>query len=1082
MLQPNDWLPTRSSFEDRGSPRDFLIESNIGRAIPQPMQDMRRTQDSVGREGRDTRLDDGRQTAVTSMKPQVPHKKPTLAAKFSDRLLLNPLATSSETAVTPQIKQNTVNALSNFSPVGLKSRDRVNSDASWVERLRADSDASSQADIFRDESRSPEKNFAKGRRSPKKMTRSSRVQSNASWVETLDSPVRDVDDQYRHQLAREIVESEHETHIPSLPPRPAKVDDTPDLGVRAPPSLPRQPTTSRTTRSTHDQSRSTSAASRSTVPDRQDMTFTVSQSAVAPQVYPQASSRVPSAASSTVSLIAPPTVPPPRRSLDRRREITPDKTMIPPTSIAQPTARTSFLLKVSSDTSLSEKTLETSNLIFPDISAYNRRPPTWRQRPSQIHTEYDTRLLAVSGDLVCTSGFITRVWDVRTGQQIMNVVHPENFKVTAIAFKPAPTTNAASSQVWLGTSTGELHELDVRTQRIVDTSQRAHKGREVVKIYAQRLRLFTLDSAGNFAVWKSGKDGSPSLQSQFQLFHTQRGYTASVQCGSQIWIATGRDVRIYKPAASSESDFQVGHISLLQMNIGEVTSAATVETQPDLIYFGHTDGKISICSRSSMRCMSTVHVSLNKIGHIFGAGQYLWTGFGTGTIQVYDTSVTPWNTMKEWPAHSKQISSISCDISSLTATDGLRVVTLGADNIIKLWDGLFEDDWVEQRLHLADSSFCDFSEITASVLTWNAGAAKPGHLQHSIEDDNFLRDYIAHNAHCDIFVFGFQELVDLEDKKLTAKSFFKAKKKDAFEQEHMTHQYRAWRDHLTTRVKEYAAEEYTNLHTASMIGLFTCIFVRASLRRRIKHVHQAEVKRGMGGHYGNKGALVLRMVLDDSSVCFVNCHLAAGQTQTSSRNSDAAAILETECLPSWPLDRTSEVEHSDVFVSGGDGSVVLDHELCILNGDLNYRIDTMSRDTVVKQVQQGNLSRLLDRDQLLLSRKKNPGFKLRAMQESQIQFNPTYKYNVGSNEYDTSEKRRSPAWCDRILYRGLGKIKCDEYRRWEVRVSDHRPVSALLTCRVRRVDTGRQAHVLQRCLKEFKAYKQEVLSMAQSSD
>jgi hypothetical protein len=49
-----------------------------------------------------------------------------------------------------------------------------------------------------------------------------------------------------------------------------------------------------------------------------------------------------------------------------------------------------------------------------------------------------------------------------------------------------------------------------------------------------------------------------------------------------------------------------------------------------------------------------------------------------------------------------------------------------------------------------------------------------------------------------------------------------------------------------------ANQGYTLLHTSSMVGLFSCIFVKTSLRSRIKQVHTAEVKRGMGGLHGNK--------------------------------------------------------------------------------------------------------------------------------------------------------------------------------------------------------------------------------------
>ncbi|KAK4390640.1 Type IV inositol polyphosphate 5-phosphatase 11 [Sesamum angolense] len=64
-------------------------------------------------------------------------------------------------------------------------------------------------------------------------------------------------------------------------------------------------------------------------------------------------------------------------------------------------------------------------------------------------------------------------------------------------------------------------------------------------------------------------------------------------------------------------------------------------------------------------------------------------------------------------------------------------------------------------------------------------------------------------------------------------------------------------------------------------------------------------------------------------------------------------------------------------------------------------------------------------------------------------FKPTYKYDVGSSEYDTSEKVRVPAWTDRILYKVEDKDNIDACLHLYESVdgiysSDHKPVKAHL--------------------------------------
>ena len=216
---------------------------------------------------------------------------------------------------------------------------------------------------------------------------------------------------------------------------------------------------------------------------------------------------------------------------------------------------------------------------------------------------------------------------------------------------------------------------------------------------------------------------------------------------------------------------------------------------------------------------------------------------------------------------------------------------------------------------------------------------------------------------------------------------------------------------------------------------------------------------------------MVRFLLDDSSLGFVNCHLAAGQSNTRHRNEDLATILGTAALPS----ESNPSRRMDLYVGGGDGSMILDHEICVLNGDLNYRIDSIGRDGVINAIKANNLTKLLERDQLLLSRRRNYGFRLQAFDEAAINFEPTYKYDVGTDRYDTSEKKRAPAWCDRILHRGFGKIRQLDYRRHEVRISDHRPVSGLFRIRVKKISPQKRAITWQRCEQAFENYRERLV-------
>ncbi|KAK6523852.1 hypothetical protein TWF281_001819 [Arthrobotrys megalospora] len=702
---------------------------------------------------------------------------------------------------------------------------------------------------------------------------------------------------------------------------------------------------------------------------------------------------------------------------------------------------------------------------YPDSTGANRRRPVFKSGPSQIFCKNDVKLFDVCGQYVCTTSHVTTVWNLRTGEQIMALNHGETSRITAIAFKPSADINSEGSVLWLGNQFGELMEIDIRSHRLVESRSSAHTKREIVKIHRHGYELWSLDDSGKLQVWPPDPvTREPNLRGSPRTFRVKAGHSYSLVAGSQLWLATGRDVMVYQPSADPGVGFHLVDRPIAPLkHVGEITSGALVNSAPDKVFFGHSDGKVSIYSRKTLTCVEVVSVSLYKINTMSGVGDYLWAGYQTGMIYVYDVSSKPWKVIKDWKAHEKPVTELIVDRSSIWKIDRLQVASLSSEAVIKVWDGMMEDDWLEDEMQRRDIEFCDFRQLKTVICTWNAGASKPYDLRSYRDDDKFIANVLAScDGDPDIIVFGFQELVDLENKKLTAKSLFKGKKSEkhlnAGVQEHMSRQYRVWQEYLADCINKFMQGEvkYQLLHSANMVGLFTCIFVKAEERGNIRNFGACTVKTGLGGIHGNKGALVTRFFLDDSSLCFVNCHLAAGQSGTRSRNNDIADILEANNLSV----ETDPNIRAYCFVGGGDGSRILDHEICVLNGDLNYRIDHLHRDSVINTIKSLEYEKLLERDQLLMERKRNPGFRLRSFHEAPITFPPTYKYDVGTDTFDTSEKKRMPSWCDRVLYRGLGRIRQVDYRRHEVHTSDHRPVSAVFQLRVKTVNRRKREETM----------------------
>ncbi|WAR02120.1 SYNJ1-like protein, partial [Mya arenaria] len=201
---------------------------------------------------------------------------------------------------------------------------------------------------------------------------------------------------------------------------------------------------------------------------------------------------------------------------------------------------------------------------------------------------------------------------------------------------------------------------------------------------------------------------------------------------------------------------------------------------------------------------------------------------------------------------------------------------------------------------------------------------------------------------------------------------------------------REWEKYIQKTISR--DHKYVLLTKVQLVGVLLYVFIRPQLAPYIRDVAVDIVKTGMGGAAGNKGGVGIRFLLHATSICFVCAHLAAGQSQINDRNNDYAEISKKMSFPM--------------------GRALPSHNYVFWCGDFNYRID-LPNEQVKDLIAAENWDALEAFDQLNIQRKEDKAFQ--GFSEGPTRFAPTYKYDLFCDDYDTSDKSRTPAWTDRVM-------------------------------------------------------------------
>ncbi|XP_019506014.1 PREDICTED: inositol polyphosphate 5-phosphatase K isoform X2 [Hipposideros armiger] len=182
-----------------------------------------------------------------------------------------------------------------------------------------------------------------------------------------------------------------------------------------------------------------------------------------------------------------------------------------------------------------------------------------------------------------------------------------------------------------------------------------------------------------------------------------------------------------------------------------------------------------------------------------------------------------------------------------------------------------------------------------------------------------------------------------------------------------------------------------------MQGLLLLVFAKYQHLPFIQILSTKSTPTGLFGYWGNKGGVNICLKLYSYYVSIINCHLPPHMANNDQRLEHFDRILEMQSF------------------EGLDIPNILDHDLILWFGDMNFRIEDFGLHFVQESIKHQCYRDLWQKDQL--STAKRCDSLLREFQEGPLLFPPTYKFDKNSNNYDTSEKKRKPAWTDRILWR-----------------------------------------------------------------
>ncbi|KAG2580085.1 hypothetical protein PVAP13_6NG305700 [Panicum virgatum] len=436
---------------------------------------------------------------------------------------------------------------------------------------------------------------------------------------------------------------------------------------------------------------------------------------------------------------------------------------------------------------------------------------------------------------------------------------------------------------------------------------------------------------------------------------------------------------------------------------------AVAQAMDGTIWSGCTNGSIIVWDGNGNK-LQDIHYHSSSVQCIRALGERVWVGYASGTIQVMDVEG---NLLAGWTGHS-------CPVINM-AIGGSYIFTLAHHGGIRGWPLTSPsplDDILRTELANRELSYTMIENIKVLVGTWNVAQEKA-----SFES---LRSWLG-SALSDVGLV----VVGLQEVEMGAGVLAMAAAKESVGLEGSANG-QWWIDNIGKTLDEGIS--FHRVGSRQLAGLLIAAWASNDLKPHVGDVDAAAVPCGFGRAIGNKGGVGLRIRVYDRRICFVSNHFAAHQENVSRRNADFDHVYRTMSFnkPHGSTASATSVQlHKAASANGNqadeDIPELAEADMVVFLGDFNYRLDGITYDEARDMVSQRSFDWLRERDQLRAEMKAGNVFQ--GMREGPIRFPPTYKFQrnqPGLSGYDSGEKKRIPAWCDRILYRDSRPVSIAE--------------------------------------------------------